>query len=98
MNSSPSAYAADETASGVPAETSRPDNNEDQVVEVEVPPERQRMMGIQTVAVVIGITVAIWEFVLTDRAEQRASLGYKLRLPEDTDDNHDSLDDEFERY
>ncbi|MFC1869046.1 efflux RND transporter periplasmic adaptor subunit [Thermodesulfobacteriota bacterium] len=54
MEVSPSAYAAGETALGVPSGAPQPDNNEKaQTVEVEVPPESRRMMGIKTVAAAV---------------------------------------------
>ena len=54
MNASPSAYAAAETASGISPESSQTDSGEkEQAVEVEVPPERQRLMGIKTVAAAV---------------------------------------------
>lgn len=51
MKPSPPAYAAGETASGVSSEPSRSEQGEKEpIVAVEVPPERQRMMGLRTVA------------------------------------------------
>lgn len=48
-----SAYAADETASSTSAAVSSTDNDEDDLIEAEVPPESKEMMGIRSVTVAV---------------------------------------------